>query len=134
MADDNKSNSSSNADFKLKRSIGPITAVALIAGSIVGSGIFMTPGGILESTGSVGASLCLWALAGLMALFCALSYVELCLLIRESGAEYAIAVAAYPDWFAYLTAWSTAFIGKPGSMLLITFTFSEYRVLSSDFD
>merc|ERR1712226_689249 len=51
---------------------------------------------------------------------------ELALTIKESGGEYAFCLRAYGDWFGFISAWSTVIIGKPGSMLMVTYTFSEY--------
>ena len=64
------SSKSSNGDdssgkFKLKQEIGLATAIALIGGSLIGSGIFMTPGGVLRDVESVGASLCVWGFSGI---------------------------------------------------------------------
>ena len=114
--------------FQLKKEISLVTAIALIGGSIIGSGIFMTPGKILEEVGSVGAMFMIWVLAALIALACALSYIELALCVRESGGEYAYNLRAFGDWVGYLTAWATVVISKPGSMLLLSYTCSEYLI------
>ena len=113
--------------FELKREISLITAIALV-GSIIGSGIFMTPGIILKEVGSVGAMFLIWVLAAIIALACSLSYIELALCIRESGGEYAYNLRAFGDMVGYLTAWSTVIISKPGSMLLVSYTCSEYFI------
>lgn len=114
--------------FKLKQEIGLFTAVAIIGGSLIGSGIFMTPGKILGAVESVGAMFLIWVLAAFIALCCALSYVELALCVRESGGEYAFCLRAYGDWFGFLTAWVSVVISKPGSLLMVTYTFSEYFI------
>lgn len=82
---------SSEKKFGLKKQIGLPEAVSVIVGVIIGSGIFMTPGGILQDVGSVGMSLVIWAMCGLFSMLCTLSYMELGLIISESGAEYAYA-------------------------------------------
>jgi amino acid transporter len=67
-----------------------------------GSGIFITPTGVLLSTGSVGASLCIWAACGVNSVLAGLSYLELALLIRQSGGTYAYWYEAYGRAPAFL--------------------------------
>lgn len=117
-----------DAKFKLKQEISLASAIAIIGGSLIGSGIFMTPGGILTNVQSVGASLSIWVLSGVFSMGCALCYLEWGLMLKESGGEYAALRRAYGDWFGFLSAWSGVLISKPGSMLLITYTFSEYLI------
>ena len=90
LASENDAKSESEK-FGLKKQIGLPEAVSVIVGVIIGSGIFMTPGGILQDVGSVGMSLVIWALCGCFSMLCTLSYMELGLIISESGAEYAYA-------------------------------------------
>lgn len=90
-AGNSESEKSSEKKFGLKKQIGLPEAVSVIVGVIIGSGIFMTPGGILQDVGSVGMSLVIWAMCGLFSMLCTLSYMELGLIISESGAEYAYA-------------------------------------------
>lgn len=123
-----KSTASSASEFKLKREISLASAIAIIGGSLIGSGIFMTPGGILSNVNSVGASLTIWVVSGIFSMGCALCYLEWGLLLKESGGEYTALRRAYGDWFGFLSAWSGILISKPGSMLLITYTFSEYLI------
>ena len=119
---------SQSEKFGLKKQIGLTEATAVIAGVIIGSGIFMTPGGILTQVNSVGMSLLVWIICGIFALFCSLSYMELGLIITESGAEYPYTLRAYGEAVGYICAWGTALIIKPSSFLLMLYTFAEYFV------
>lgn len=53
----------------LRREIGLLPAVSFIIGTVVGSGIFIAPKGVLMNSGSVGLSLLVWALCGILSLF-----------------------------------------------------------------
>uniref|UniRef100_A0A8D0NHY5 Uncharacterized protein n=1 Tax=Sus scrofa TaxID=9823 RepID=A0A8D0NHY5_PIG len=75
--------------LRLRRDMGLWSAVSLIAGCMIGSGIFMSPQGVLVYMGSPGASLVVWAVCGLLTTLGALCYAELGTLVPESGGEYA---------------------------------------------
>ena len=62
---------------KLKRELGLFDAVSVIVGIIVGSGIFVSPKGVLQETGSPGMSLAVWTFSGLLSMIGALCYAEL---------------------------------------------------------
>ncbi len=64
-------------DTHEKNKIGFIGATSYIVGTIIGSGIFVSPTAILKQTGSVGLSLCVWLLSGLFTVVSGMVYVEL---------------------------------------------------------
>ncbi|XP_052061856.1 b(0,+)-type amino acid transporter 1-like [Mytilus californianus] len=112
--------------IKLKRSVGLISGTSLIVGTIIGSGIFISPTDVLDRTGSVGLSLVIWSLSGLLALLGALSYSELGTMIRKSGGEYAYMKEAYGDVMAFLFAWTSVIVIRTSSVAIISLTFGEY--------
>ena len=69
-----KNEESSN---KLKRELGLFDAVSVIVGIIVGSGIFVSPKGVLQEAGSPGMSLAVWTFSGILSMIGALCYAEL---------------------------------------------------------
>ena len=68
----------------------------------------MTPGNILTDVGSVGMSLVVWTMCGLFSMFATLSYMELGLIINESGAEYPYCIRAYGDVVGFVCAYGIA--------------------------
>ncbi|KZS20010.1 b(0,+)-type amino acid transporter 1 [Daphnia magna] len=72
--------------------VGLVSGVALIVGTMIGSGIFVSPSTLLVKTKSPGLFLVIWAACGILSTLGALSYAELGTMITESGAEYALAI------------------------------------------
>lgn len=112
----------------LKRRVGLMSGIALIVGTMIGSGIFLSPRGVLERSGSVGMSLVVWCLSGLLSLLGALCYAELGTLICKSGAEYSYILEAFGGPLAFLFSWLSVFILKPAMLSIICLTLSEYIV------
>ena len=69
--------SSSEASVNLKRTVGLFSGISLIVGTMIGSGIFVSPTGLLDRTGSVAMSLIVWTACGVVSMFGALAYAEL---------------------------------------------------------
>ncbi|XP_077982159.1 b(0,+)-type amino acid transporter 1-like isoform X2 [Glandiceps talaboti] len=110
----------------LKRQVGLFSGIALIVGTMIGSGIFVSPKGVLRQTESVGMSLIIWLACGVLSMLGALSYAELGTLIPKSGAEYPYLFEAFGPILAYLYAWISVVILKPASVAAIALAFGAY--------
>ncbi|XP_072000245.1 b(0,+)-type amino acid transporter 1-like [Engystomops pustulosus] len=114
----------------LKRELGLISAVSMIAGTMIGSGIFMSPQWVLYYMGSPGASLCIWAACGLLAMLGALSYAELGTVIQESGGEYIYILRNVGSLPAFLLAYTSVIVVRPAGIAGVSLGFAEYVVAS----
>ncbi|XP_068436921.1 b(0,+)-type amino acid transporter 1 [Clinocottus analis] len=116
------------AALKMKREIGLLGAVALISGTMIGSGIFMSPQFVLEYVGSPGASLVIWALSGGIALFAALCYAELGTVISESGGDFIYILRIYGSCLAFFTAVTFILVVKPFGIAAMAISIAEYAL------
>ncbi|XP_044258522.1 b(0,+)-type amino acid transporter 1 isoform X1 [Tribolium madens] len=117
-----------NDTIHLKRRVGLISGVALIVGTMIGSGIFVSPSGLLERTGSIGMSFVIWMACGLLSLLGALAYAELGTMNTSSGAEYAYFMDAFGAPPAFLFSWASTLVLKPSQMAIICLSFGKYAV------
>lgn len=115
--------------LELKKRIGLWGGVSLTTGAIVGTGIFVSPVGVLQAVqGSIGLSLLVWILCGLIALLSALCYCELGTTFGASDSDFNNFNLAYGPVVSFLYAWTTfmVLLGAGASCLI----FARYLVAS----
>src|SRR3989440_10601781 len=119
---------------RLPRRLGLWSAVAVVVGSTIGSGIFRTPASIAQRVDDVPLFLLSWVLGGVVTLCGALTYAELAALFPRSGGIYVFIREAFGPLPAFLFGWSELLIIRPGGYGAISITSSAYtlRVLGLD--
>lgn len=114
--------------LSLKREVGLMGAVSLIAGTMIGAGIFMTPQTVLSSIGSSGGSLMVWAACGLLTTLASFCYAELGTVIRESGGEYIYILRTSGPVVAFMLVFSSVLFVRPAGIAGMALGFAQYAV------
>jgi len=123
-----KSNSPEAEEVGLKKELGLLEGVSIIVGIIIGSGIFVSPKGVLQEAGSVGVSLIVWVVCGMLSMLGALCYAELGTSIPESGSDYAYIGKAFGGFPSFLYLWDANFIFVPTTNAVMALTVSNYMI------
>ncbi|CAJ0955466.1 unnamed protein product [Ranitomeya imitator] len=125
--EDNQSTQSEESTaMQLKKQVGLLSGISLIVGTIIGSGIFISPKSVLRNTGAVGPCLVIWAVCGVIGIMGALCFAELGTMITKSGGEYPYLMEAYGQIPAFLFSWASVIVMKPSSFAIICLSFAEY--------
>src|SRR5215813_2480565 len=107
------------AQPELVRELNSWHATAVVAGTIIGSGIFLVPKEMMEDVGSAGMVYLVWIVGGLLSFFGALTYAELGAIKPFAGGEYVYIRDAYGPLAGFLDAWTWFLIAKPASIATI---------------
>lgn len=100
----------------LERSLGLPSSIALVIGTIIGTGVFLKAAIMSQYVGSASWVLAAWAFAGLLSLAGALTYAEIGILFPRAGGEYVYLREAYGDLPAFLYGWQRFWIANPGTI------------------
>ncbi|MFB3776433.1 MAG: APC family permease [Bryobacteraceae bacterium] len=111
---------------ELRRALGPVSAAAIVLGTIIGSGIFLVPKTMIASVGTVGLVFAVWIVGGVLSLFGALSYAELGAAMPEAGGEYVYLSRAYGPACGFLYGWTQMWVAKSGSIASMATAFFYY--------
>ena len=110
----------------LKKNITLIEAMAIVVGMIIGSGIFLKPGIVLQSAGSPLMSILAWITGGIITLASALTIAEIAAVIPKSGGLYVYLSELYGEAFGFLLGWVQTIISYPASVAAQAIAFATY--------
>src|ERR1044071_5818107 len=111
---------------ELKRQIGLFDAVMLIAGDMIGIGIFVTTGAIAETLPTPGGVLLVWVFGGFLALTGALSCAELSASLPFAGGDYIYIREAYGKLLGFLSGWSSFLVTFTGAIAFLAVSFTGF--------
>ena len=94
--------------------------MAVVVGTIIGSGIFLVPSEMMRDVGSSSLVYLAWIVGGLLSLFGAMTYAELGAMLPYAGGEYVYLRGAYGDTTAFLYMWTWFAVAKPASIAAVT--------------
>ncbi len=111
---------------EMKRELGLLDATLLVAGSMIGSGIFIVAADITRNVGSGGWLIAVWLITGLMTLIAALSYGELSAMFPKAGGQYVYLKEAYNPLVGFLYGWSFFAVIQTGTIAAVGVAFSKF--------
>jgi len=112
--------SAPTSSASLARDLGVNQAIAVVVGTIIGSGIFLVPREMAQAVGSAKLVYLAWFVGGLLSFFGALTYAELGAMKPQAGGEYVYVRDAYGPLGGFLYAWTWFAIAKPASIATVT--------------
>ena len=98
----------------------------LVAGGVIGSGIFRKPGVMAAQVGSPELLLGVWLVAGVVSVFGTLSNAELAAMMPQTGGQYVFLQRAYGRFVAFLYGWALFAVIQSGSIAAVSYVFAEY--------
>jgi basic amino acid/polyamine antiporter, APA family len=110
----------------LKKSLGLLDATFLVAGSMIGSGIFIVTSDMARDLGSSGWVLFTWILTGVVTLFGALSYGELAAMFPKAGGQFVYIREAWGKLPAFLYGWTTFTVIQTGVIAAVGVAFGKF--------
>lgn len=113
-------------ESKLKQSLGLLDATLLVAGSMIGSGIFIVTAPMMRDIGSAAWMIVLWVLTGLITIFAALSYGELAGMMPNAGGQYVYIQRAYGKMMSFLYGWTVFTVIQTGVIAAVAVAFAKY--------
>ncbi len=111
---------------ELKRDLGLLAALAIVIGTVIGSGIFRVPQAMVNNVGTMPMVFLVWVVGGVLSLAGALTYAELAAAMPGAGGEYVYLTEAYGPLWGFIYAWTQMWVAKSGSIATLATAFFEY--------
>ncbi|MBO0695177.1 MAG: amino acid permease, partial [Verrucomicrobia bacterium] len=120
------------ADQKLVRGLGLLDSTMLVAGSMIGSGIFIVSADIARLVGSPGWLLVVWMVTGVLTIVAALSYGELAAMMPRAGGQYVYLREAYSPLWGFLYGWTLFLVIQTGTIAAVAVAFARFLGVFTD--
>src|SRR5438093_7666436 len=114
------------AEQKFVRGLGLLDSTMLVAGSMIGSGIFIVSSIIARQIGSPGWLLVVWIVTGLLTLTAALSYGELAAMMPKAGGQYVYLREAFSPLCGFLYGWTLFLVIQTGTIAAVGVAFARF--------
>src|SRR5438046_594665 len=114
------------AEQKFVRGLGLLDSTMLVAGSMIGSGIFIVSSIIARQVGAPGWLLVVWLVTGLLTLMAALSYGELAAMMPKAGGQYVYLREAFSPLWGFLYGWALFRVIQTGTIAAVAVGFARY--------
>ena len=114
------------AEQKFVRGLGLLDSTMLVAGSMIGSGIFIVSSIIARQVGSPGWLLIVWIVTGLLTVMAALSYGELAAMMPKAGGQYVYLREAFSPLWGFLYGWTLLLVIQTGTIAAVAVGFARY--------
>jgi len=111
---------------KFVRGLGLLDSTMLVAGSMIGSGIFIVSSIIARQVGAPGWLLVVWIVTGLLTLMAALSYGELAAMMPKAGGQYVYLREAFSPLWGFLYGWTLLLVIQTGTIAAVAVGFARY--------
>lgn len=114
------------AEQSFKPTLGLLDATMIVAGSMIGSGIFIVSADITRNVGSAGWLIAVWLITGFMTITAAVSYGELSGMFPKAGGQYVYLKEAYHPLFGFLYGWSFFAVIQTATIAAVGVAFSKF--------
>lgn len=108
------------------RGLGLYDSTMVVAGSMIGSGIFIVSADIARQTGSPGGLLLTWIITGILTVFAALSYGELAAMMPKAGGQYVYLRESYSPLWGFLYGWTLFLVIQTGTIAAVAVGFARF--------
>ena len=115
-----------SAEPKFLQGLGLLDSTMLVAGSMIGSGVFIVSADMARQVGSTGWLLVAWVVTGVFTVSAALGYGELAAMMPRAGGQYVYLREAYSPLWGFLYGWTLFLVIQTGTIAAVAVAFSRY--------
>jgi len=120
------------AERKFVRGLGLLDSTMLVAGSMIGSGIFIVSADIARLVGAAGWLLVVWVVTGVLTIVAALTYGELAAMMPKAGGQYVYLREAYSPLWGFLYGWTLFLVIQTGTIAAVAVAFARFLGVFTD--